>query len=101
MLTERIAAACGRLLGTLHGGSWRAGGLRTNSSPIATLFDQLRVDPYYRTLAAVRPEAREPLERLIASLEMPGRALVHGDFSPKNLPVSADALTMVDFETGH
>ena len=46
-----------------------------------------------------------PLERRIDrhqdSLDRHPRSLVHADFSPKNLLVSAEGLMMVDFETGH
>ncbi len=67
-----------------------------------TLFDELRVDPYYRTLAARRdPMPRRRSTRLIASLAAHPRSLVHADFSPKNLLVSAGGLMLVDFETGH
>jgi len=95
-----IAAACGRLLGTLHAGGWRDPALAARLGD-RTLFDQLRVDPYYRTLAAVRDETRPAIEDLIDSLHAHLLTLVHADFSPKNLLVSAEGLTMVDFETGH
>lgn len=95
-----IATACGQLLATLHGGSWQDPSIAKALGDTA-LFDQLRVDPYYRTLAQVHPEVREPLERLIASLGENRLSLVHADFSPKNLLVFADGLMIVDFETGH
>ena len=95
-----VAAACGRLLGTLHAGGWRDPALAARVGD-RMLFDQLRVDPYYRTLAAVRAETRPAIEDLIASLHAHSLTLVHADFSPKNLLVSADGLMMVDFETGH
>ncbi len=69
------------------------------------LFMQLRVDPYYRTLASARPEAQAPIDALIASLEDHPRALVHADFSPKNMLLfdegEREDLMLVDFETGH
>jgi 5-methylthioribose kinase len=99
-IDPRVATACGRLLGTLHAASWlndeiaRALGDRT-------LFEELRIDPYYRTLAQCHADARAAIDRLIASLDGHPRALVLADFSPKNLLVSAGGLTLVDFETGH
>jgi 5-methylthioribose kinase len=95
-----IAMACGQLLATLHGGSWRDPSI-ARALGDRTLFEQLRVDPYYRTLTEVQPAMRAPLERLIASLGENPLSLVHADFSPKNLLVFADGLMMVDFETGH
>jgi 5-methylthioribose kinase len=96
----RIAEAAGRLLGTLHAGSW-------NNAMVAeeigdrTLFDQLRVDPYYRTLAVERNETKPAVERLIASLAAHPRCLVHADFSPKNMLLFSGGALLVDFETGH
>ncbi len=95
-----IAAAAGALLGTLHAESWQNSGIAAQLGD-RTLFDQLRIDPYYRTLAETRPEARAGIERLLASLDSSPRSLVHADFSPKNLLVFSGGLMMVDFETGH
>jgi 5-methylthioribose kinase len=70
-----------------------------------SLFDELRVDPYYRNLAEHWPEAREAVGRLINSLEAHPRSLVHADFSPKNMLLfdtgQHQGMMLVDFETGH
>ncbi len=71
-----------------------------------TVFDQLRIDPFYRTVAAVHPDLRaalEPLMDLPTSSELDHLCFVHGDFSPKNLLVhpTGASLTLVDFETAH
>ncbi len=99
-LEPQIAAACGRLLGRLHAGSWQSPVLATSLADRG-LFDDLRLDPYYRTLAAAHPRFAEPLRELIDSVSQNLLALVHADFSPKNLLVSSGGLMMVDFETGH
>ena len=66
------------------------------------VFDELRVDPFYRAAALARPEAAADLNALIASMADPRpRCLVLGDFSPKNILVHARGLTLVDFETAH
>jgi aminoglycoside phosphotransferase (APT) family kinase protein len=95
-----IAAACGRLLATLHGQGWSNTVLAERLAD-RTLFNELRVDPYYRTLAAAHPPIRPAIERLIDSLDANVCTLVHADFSPKNLLVFDQGLMMVDFETGH
>jgi len=95
-----VAAACGKLLGTLHAGSWRDADIARQIGN-RTLFEELRVSPYYRTLAAAHDDARAPLEKLIDSLAENSCALVHADFSPKNLLLYSGGLLMVDFETGH
>lgn len=65
------------------------------------VFDQLRLDPFYRYLARVRPEAAAPLQRLIAENLSTSCCLVLADFSPKNILLSGERLALVDFETGH
>ncbi|MGD9723337.1 MAG: phosphotransferase family protein [Pirellulales bacterium] len=97
---DRIAAACGRLLATLHEGTWYDPGVAQQLGDRA-LFDELRIDPYYRTLAAARPDARTAIGSLIESLAAHPRALVLADFSPKNLLLFEGGLMLVDFETGH
>jgi len=67
----------------------------------AEAFDQLRVDPYYRTVMArhaeVAPEIAGYVERMAATR----RCLVHGDFSPKNVLLGEEGLWVIDFEVAH
>jgi 5-methylthioribose kinase len=66
-----------------------------------TVFDQLRIDPYYRATASRHPELRPQFTDLIAtSLEI-RTSLVHGDFSPKNLLVRGETIFLIDFEVIH
>ncbi len=81
-----IASACGHLLATLHGLSWRDPRLAAELGD-RSLFEELRIDPYYRTLIVAHPELRPELERLIDSVAEHRLSLVHADFSPKNLLV--------------
>jgi 5-methylthioribose kinase len=96
----RIAAACGRLLGILHAGTWRDAAI-AQSCGDRQFFAALRLDPYYRRVADVHPELSREIERLIASHDDNRLCLVHGDYSPKNLLVHEAGLTLVDFEVGH
>jgi 5-methylthioribose kinase len=95
-----IVAACGHLLGQLHAGTWHDESVARQIGD-RQIFDELRIDPYYRHAASVREEFRPALERLIDSVNRHQLSLVHADFSPKNLLVYSDGLMMVDFETGH
>jgi len=97
---DEVAASCGRLLGTLHTGTWQDARV-TRELDDRQFFLALRIDPYYRRVAEVHPALRERLEEIIASQDAQRRCLVHGDFSPKNLLVHAGGLTLVDFEVGH
>ncbi len=97
-----LGAASGRLLAALHGDTWS----NVDSDEAAelvnrTLFLELRVAPYYEAVARDVPEARGWMRDLIVSLGAQPRALVHADFSPKNLLLWDGQLTLVDFETGH
>jgi tRNA A-37 threonylcarbamoyl transferase component Bud32 len=95
-----VAAACGRLLGRLHAGSWNDAGLARRLDD-RTFFDDLRLDPYYRQVAKVHSELAPALEQLIADVWRERHCLVHGDFSPKNLLVYDRRLILIDFEVGH
>ncbi|HVX10800.1 MAG TPA: phosphotransferase [Pirellulales bacterium] len=117
-----IAAACGRLLGRLHAGSWHDPRVAAELDD-RQLFDELRLDPYYRFVARRYPGDAPAIERLIDETWRERHCLVHADFSPKNLLVygvdrhptdantsalgpgesstSASGLLLVDFETGH
>jgi Phosphotransferase enzyme family len=75
-----------------------------------TVFDQLRIDPYYRFTASRltagrRPEAAEYIHRLISRSGMRRSSLVHGDWSPKNLLVhhvaQPGSLWVIDWEVVH
>lgn len=98
--SAQIARACGRLLALLHSATWLDDQV-ARSLGDQKLFDELRIDPYYRSVMRASPPDRPHLERLIGSLAEHPRCLVHADFSPKNLLVYPGGLMMVDFETGH
>jgi 5-methylthioribose kinase len=66
-----------------------------------TVFDELRIDPYYRTTAARCPEAREALGQLIEDSWNIRSSLVHGDYSPKNMLVGGNGIFLIDFEVVH
>lgn len=67
-----------------------------------TLFDQLRIDPFYRFVATKNIDLRESIHQLIVELENDKSTIVHGDFSPKNFMVTADDhVYVLDFEVMH
>ncbi len=66
-----------------------------------TVFDELRIDPYYRTTAARHPELKAAYEQLIADSWGIRTALVHGDYSPKNMLVKDGNIFLIDFEVVH
>jgi 5-methylthioribose kinase len=95
-----IAEAIARMLSAMVSASWR--------DPEAerlfgdqTVFDQLRLDPYYRTTASRHPDLRPQFEKLLRESALRRISLVHGDWSPKNFLVSPAGVMAIDFEVIH
>jgi len=66
------------------------------------LFEQLRVSPFYRAVAAKNPNLQQVINSLIDEITTEKIALVHGDFSPKNILATPDHNPVVlDFEVAH
>lgn len=97
---REVARACGATLGAIHAGSWHDASLAARFAD-RDYFVRLRLDPYYRHVAQARPEFAAAIERLIDDVHGEQHCLVHGDFSPKNLLVERERLTLLDFEVGH
>lgn len=67
-----------------------------------SLFEQLRVDPFYRFVSARNPPLQTSISRLIDELESDHSTIVHGDFSPKNIMVDSNHhIYILDFEVMH
>jgi thiamine kinase-like enzyme len=66
-----------------------------------TVFDELRIDPYYRYTAARCPEAAGYIGRLMERSGKRRVSLVHGDWSPKNLLVDGSEVWVIDWEVIH
>jgi len=98
--SRKIAATCGRLLGSLHAASWHDESIARELDD-RSYFDQLRLDPYYRRIAAVHADLAPRTAELIDSVWQHRCCLVHGDFSPKNLLVWPGHMMLIDFEVGH
>jgi 5-methylthioribose kinase len=99
---REIADRLGFLLGTIHDEARSHPALRARLAD-TSLFEQLRVDPYYRTTAQRHPDRAAKFDALIASMDRSPaeRTLVLGDFSPKNILVHAGGLMLLDFECAH
>ena len=95
-----LAGCCGELLSLIHARSWQQEIYR-HALGNRQFFHDLRVDPYYRYMVRSHEDLEEVIETLIGSLEQHACALVHGDYSPKNLLVNHGGCMLVDFEVGH
>ncbi len=66
-----------------------------------SFFESLRLEPYYRFASEQVPEAKPFLDRLIDATRSQTQALVHGDYSPKNILVRRSQLILLDYEVIH
>jgi 5-methylthioribose kinase len=64
-------------------------------------YETLRLEPYYRYTAHQVPESAHFYAGLIDETLGERVALVHGDYSPKNILVHADTLVLIDHEVVH
>ncbi len=94
-----VAARLGELLAAWHRASY-------GDPVIAARFDdqeafaQLRVDPFYLTVARRQPELAERIDGFVTRMAATHLCLVHGDYSPKNVLVG-DGIWVIDFEVAH
>ncbi len=65
-----IASRLGTILGTIHSDSPSHPALRGTLAD-TSLFEELRVDPYYRTVARRHPDLAPRIEALIAAMDRP------------------------------
>ena len=99
-LELRFAREFGRLLAKIHGAINHYPELAKEFA-VRRFFEELRLEPYYRYAASQVPQAADFLTRLIKETRARRFALVHGDFSPKNVLIQGDRLVILDFEVIH
>jgi aminoglycoside phosphotransferase (APT) family kinase protein len=91
----------GRWLGTVHRRSWLDRAELAAAFDDRSFFESLRIEPYYQYTATRVPAATAFLDELVATTRGRRLALVHGDYSPKNVLVHAGRLIVVDYEVIH
>lgn len=93
----RHAELAGHLLGEIHR---RTGGKDELQKQFDTTtnFHQLRVEPYLLTTGARHPALRALFDAEAQRIEATRAALVHGDFSPKNILIFGDRMVLLDGE---
>jgi 5-methylthioribose kinase len=96
---EAVAHRLGSLLAAWHAGT--TGAATAEAFADREGFDQLRIDPYYRTVMRAHPDLEGAVGTYAERLLGPGRCLVHGDYSPKNVLVGPGGLWLIDFEVTH
>ena len=92
-----LARQAGEVLGEIHRQSWGSSDLAQKFATDEN-FHELRVAPYLLTTAARHPDLSDRIQEEAARLVSTQRALVHGDFSPKNLMVREKRMVVLDCE---
>ena len=95
-----VAGQVAGILGRMIAASWKDRGFEAEFGD-QTVFDELRIDPYYRTTAKRHADLERHFAGLIAESGQRRFALVHGDWSPKNFLVSDRGVMAIDFEVVH
>jgi 5-methylthioribose kinase len=92
------AERAGQILGRVHARTSHRHDLRAIFAN-HDLFEQLRIDPYLRTVAGRHPDLKRRVETMIESIDHHRECLVHGDYSPKNLLISPGGrMVVIDHE---
>ena len=94
------AEQVGGLLARMVSSTWRDADQEREFGD-QTVFDQLRIDPYYRATALRHPDLQPHAARLIAESGARRMSLTHGDWSPKNFLVHDARVMGIDFEVIH
>jgi 5-methylthioribose kinase len=101
VIHPEVGADLGSILGQWHKSS-TADSAILDEFREDSLFEQLRINPFYRTLAAKYQIIAVRINDLIEELEDSKTCLVHGDYSPKNILVEQNYNPIVlDFEVAH
>jgi 5-methylthioribose kinase len=96
----RIAERVAVILAALIRGSWHSHDLAQQFGDL-TIFEELRLDPYYQRLATLYPELQDHIRQRIEACRTRRVSLVHGDWSPKNILVKGSNALAIDFECIH
>src|SRR5260370_8315988 len=92
----RTAERVGELLALMASVSWRGAAWESEFGD-QTVFDQLRIDPYYRAAARKHPDLETRASQLIAESAARRVSLAHVDWMPKNFLVAGSQVMAIAF----
>ena len=96
----RDAYRAGDLLGRIHAASAADPAVAAAFADLTTLIEG-RIDPYHRVTAERHPDLAPAIDAEVARLLATRRALVLGDYAPKNLLAYPDRMLVLDVEVAH
>jgi len=94
------AVSFGELLAKIHNAVDEHPSIATEFDD-TKFFEELRIEPYYSYTATKVPSAEPMIQQLIDDTRQRQLALVHGDYSPKNVLIYDDRLFILDYEVIH
>src|SRR5262249_2698623 len=94
------ATLVGQVLGRVHQATAGKDRLHRQFAD-ARIYDQLRIDPFYRTVQRRCPDVAKLIEPIVERMLFVKDAICHGDYTPKNILVHHQGFTLVDYETAH
>ena len=95
-----VAEKVGAVLGIVHSATADSAAIREQFIDDMP-FVQLRIDPYHWTTAKAHPDLAEIINVEAQRMLDIKIALVHGDYSPKNVIVTGKDIFLLDFEVVH
>ena len=96
-----IGAKLGHTLATWHNFG-RSSEVARKKFSEDLLFEQLRITPFYGTVAGKNPQLSAKIMNLVNELKSEKTTLVHGDFSPKNIMIGQERdVYILDYEVTH
>jgi len=99
-LDLRDGYRAGDLLGRIHTASAGDAQVAADFDDVQTMVEG-RIDPYHRSVAARHPDLAALIDAEIERLLATRRALVLGDYAPKNLIAYPDVMLVLDVEVAH
>jgi 5-methylthioribose kinase len=101
IIYPEIGAKLGHTLATWHNFG-RSSEVARKKFSEDLLFEQLRITPFYGTVAGKNPKLSPKIMSLVDELMSEKTTLVHGDFSPKNIMIGRERdVYILDYEVTH
>lgn len=94
------AARVGEILGLFHSRSAQRPELARRFDDLQ-FFHELRVEPFFDHVAEQKPHLAPRIREITAAMLGRRQALVHGDYSPKNILADGGDAVILDFEVTH
>ena len=94
------ARRAGELIGQVHARSADRDDLQRRFAE-TDFFTELRIDPFFRAVGTRSPSFKAAIDDVVAGMADRRTALVHGDYSPKNLLADGSDVVVLDFEVAH